>query len=550
MAEPKRLRDGALAALNELCTAFSAANRKTNGTLLRDALAEPGLVHRGLVTVIARLVFMRYADTHNVGRRSHGERSSWSIEKLRDELSSHREATGRTRTKRPDAWNELLRRFRAIHAACSGRNVRTASGGLFDPSAFPFLEGRTPPSRSPSKTAIDIDDAVVASVLDHLFSAVTRDEFAELEVEQLGACYEAMMALDVVEVRTRSVLTRSSKLVPIEPILAAPAERRAKLVAELTGEKPTKRVRARLERAATSGEVVELFAKGAASPPLLEPGMIALTPSDERRRSGSHYTPRALTEPVVERTLLPLIEDLGRRPRPEAILDLKVCDPAMGSGAFLLAACRTLARALVTAWRIHRCRPASREPADTLAKRLVALHCLYGVDKNPLAVELAKLSLWLETHSASYSFDFLDHALRAGDSLVGLTRDRLAAFHWERRAPIAWLSAWIDERVAEARRLRQDAIRLAAPDEAKEKARLLRSADDAIESVRALGDLVVDAFFSAANDRAREAQRTASLAQLATADRSRLRRRSTPGQRLTFHWEIEFPEVFEGAGNA
>ena len=67
---------------------------------------------------------------------------------------------------------------------------------------------------------------------------------------------------------------------------------------------------------------------------------MVLQPSDERRRSGSHYTPRSLTEPIVETTLRPILERLGPNPTPEQILDLKVCDPAMGSGAFLVAACR------------------------------------------------------------------------------------------------------------------------------------------------------------------------------------------------------------------
>src|SRR5256884_1954477 len=123
---------------------------------------------------------------------------------------------------------------------------------------------------------------------------------------------------------------------------------------------------------------------------------------EERRRSGSHYTPPMLTEPIVRTTLEPILARLrrpdGRPPRPEQILDLKVCDPAMGSGAFLVEACRALAARLVKAWeRWPETKPRipEDEDDDLHAMRLIAQRCLYGVDKNPLATDLAKLSLWL-----------------------------------------------------------------------------------------------------------------------------------------------------------
>src|SRR5262249_46935444 len=127
-------------------------------------------------------------------------------------------------------------------------------------------------------------------------------------------------------------------------------------------------------------------------------GTPILQPTDERRRTGSHYTPRSLTEPIVRYALEPAFERLGPNATPEQILDLKVCDPAMGSGAFLVEACRALAARLVSAWTRH---PEKKPviPADEdeelHARRLVAQRCLYGVDKNPLATDLAKLSFIL-----------------------------------------------------------------------------------------------------------------------------------------------------------
>src|SRR5581483_2306757 len=109
---------------------------------------------------------------------------------------------------------------------------------------------------------------------------------------------------------------------------------------------------------------------------------------------------------------------------PARILDLKVCDPAMGSGAFLVEACRQLAEHLISAWRRCGAREADGDEAEvrSRARTLVARRCLYGVDKNPLAVEIARRSLWLVAGAKDCPLSFVNHALRAGDSLVGGAR--------------------------------------------------------------------------------------------------------------------------------
>jgi hypothetical protein len=140
---------------------------------------------------------------------------------------------------------------------------------------------------------------------------------------------------------------------------------------------------------------------------------------DHRKQSGTFYTPQPLAEFVVRRTLAPLVSNRS----PDEILTLRVLDPAMGSGAFLVAACRYLAgayeRALVDAGRIA-------EPdltGDTRAgiRRLIAERCLAGVDVNPVAVQLARLSMWLTSLASGKPLGFLDHRLRVGNSLIGTT---------------------------------------------------------------------------------------------------------------------------------
>jgi type II restriction/modification system DNA methylase subunit YeeA len=131
----------------------------------------------------------------------------------------------------------------------------------------------------------------------------------------------------------------------------------------------------------------------------------------------------------VEEALRPWLERCEHRPTAAQILDLKICDPAMGSGAFLVESCRFLAELLELAWTREGLPDALKpgghahgEEPLIYARRLIAQSCLYGVDKNPFAVNLARLSLWLVSLSKDAPFTFVDHALKCGDSLVGMGR--------------------------------------------------------------------------------------------------------------------------------
>ena len=142
---------------------------------------------------------------------------------------------------------------------------------------------------------------------------------------------------------------------------------------------------------------------------------------DARKSTGTFYTPRGVTDYLVRHTLAPLIVDRSS----DDLLALRILDPAMGSGAFLVAACRHLAEAVEEA----RIREGVWHPGDVTAaerallRREIAVRCLFGVDLNPMAVQLARLSLWLATLAADKPLSFLDHHLVAGNSLVGASTD-------------------------------------------------------------------------------------------------------------------------------
>ncbi|HEY7291503.1 MAG TPA: DNA methyltransferase [Vicinamibacterales bacterium] len=300
------------------------------------------------------------------------------------------------------------------------------------------------------------------------------------------------------------------------------------------------------------------------TPRIVPIGALYLQPTEERRRSGSHYTPRSLTEPIVATTFRPILERLGDQATPQQILDLKVCDPAMGSGAFLVESCRLLADRLVKAWAIHgRSEPLPLDEDElTLAKRLVAERCLYGVDKNIFAVDLAKLSLWLATLAREHPFTFLDHALRHGDSLVGLSREQIACLSWEDEEQLPLIRGLVEKRVAEAQRLREQIQGLATSDDVPRKTELLRDAEEALEDVRVIGDLTVAAFFERDKPRDRRTLRSAYDGQVQdwlNADPNTAPSRREPLAAIAnalrqhehpippFHWQVEFPEVFTRA---
>jgi hypothetical protein len=285
------------------------------------------------------------------------------------------------------------------------------------------------------------------------------------------------------------------------------------------------------------------------------PGTPLLQPTDERRRTGSHYTPRSLTEPIVRHALEPAFEWLGPNATPEQVLELKVCDPAMGSGAFLVEACRALAARLVKAWsRYPEKKPVipPDEDEELHARRLVAQRCLYGVDKNPLATDLAKLSLWLATLARDHEFSFLDHALKSGDSLVGLTQAQIAAAHWDTSKPgLPLFRQLVKERVVEAMKGRAE-IQAAPDDTARAiQEQRHRSLETRMKDIRLMGDVAIAAFFAEDKPKAREKKRAEVESWLGgspvawdklTAMAETLKQGAHP--LAPFHWQVEFPEVF------
>jgi hypothetical protein len=147
-----------------------------------------------------------------------------------------------------------------------------------------------------------------------------------------------------------------------------------------------------------------------------------LVKGSQRKETASYYTPHPLVVELIESALVPVMEErLAKATTPEAkeraLLDLKVIDPAAGSGHFLLAAARRIGKELA---RVRTGEPEPAPEAQRAAIRDVVRHCLYAVDRNPLAVDLCKVALWIEGHNTGRPLSFLDHHIKLGDSLIGV----------------------------------------------------------------------------------------------------------------------------------
>lgn len=586
-----QLAEQVLAALYELVRGFQAADDQRKAQLLTDVLREdPNHVYAGLLTVLMRLVFVLYAEDRNLLSSDPVYANFYSVTGLFERLRADEGRYPDTMDQRFGAWAQLLTLFRMVYEGGRHGDLRIPGrkGYLFDPDRYNFLEGRAwkTPRRLDEKPEIPhISDGVVYRVLQNLLILDgERLSYRTLDVEQIGSVYETMMGFDLQMAEGRSIAIKPTKshgapaTINLEALLAAKPADRAKWLAEQTDQKVTGQAADALKKAASLEDLLAALEKKIAwhaTPSVAPKGAMVLQPSDERRRSGSHYTPRSLTEPIVRTTLRPVLERLGASPTPEQILELNVCDPAMGSGAFLVEACRQLGDELVKAWHVHNQVPKLPPDEDEIlhARRLIAQRCLYGVDRNPMAVDLAKLSLWLATLAKDHPFTFLDHTLRAGDSLVGLSKKQIAAFHWAEKPPSpargraargeSGGAFSFGDPIAEAIRLATDFRQriLAARDEVpyEHLRQQLDAADEALEKARFVGDLVVAAYFSAEKDKARE-ERLRELALRLVKylgpggkmeDRQPLadavRQLRTGDHPVTpFHWEIEFPEVFAG----
>jgi hypothetical protein len=450
------LAEQVLGALHELLRGLDSAEP----ALVRElAVSRPDHLYEGLLTVLMRLVFVLYAEDRNLlpsrsdARAREIYETSYSVRGLYAKLTEDATLNPDTMDERRGGWGGLLALFRLIHKGHKTGFVQARGGKLFDPNEFLFLEGRAA-NQEPARI-LAVSDGCLLRILEGLMTLKLRGaererlSYRTLDVEQIGSVYETVMGFTVEAARSRVLAIKAGKnnktpvFVALDVLLDKKGKDRIKELKENVGRGLTAAQAKPVEDAKSVEDLVAALdgmvdERGSPKKRIAASGTPILQPTGERRRTGSHYTPRSLTAPIVKYALEPTFERLGPDATPEQVLELKVCDPAMGSGAFLVEVCRALGERLVVAWtRWPEMRPAipADEDEELHARRLVAQRCLYGVDKNPRAVDLARLSLWLATLARDHEFTFLDHALKCGDSLVGLTTTQIAAANWDESKP-------------------------------------------------------------------------------------------------------------------
>ena len=567
------LADQVLGALHELLRGLDSAEP---GLVRELAASRPDHLYEGLLTVLMRLVFVLYAEDRDLlpsrsdARAREIYETSYSVRGLYAKLTEDATLNPDTMDERRGGWGGLLALFRLIHKGHKTGFVQARGGKLFDPDEFPFLEGRASKDEPPRILAVP--DGCLLRILEGLMTLKLRGaererlSYRTLDVEQIGSVYETVMGFTVEAAKSRVLAIKAGKnnktpvFVALDDLFAKKGKDRIKELKENVGRALTAAQSKPVEGAKSVEDLVAALdgmvdERGSPKKRVAASGTPILQPTGERRRTGSHYTPRSLTAPIVKYALEPAFERLGPNAKPEQVLELKVCDPAMGSGAFLVEACRALGERLVSAWaRWPETRPTipADEDEELHARRLVAQRCLYGVDKNPRAVDLARLALWLATLARDHEFTFLDHALKCGDSLVGLTMAQIAAANWdESKAGLPLFRQLVRESVAKAMKGRAEIQN--APDNtmrAIQEARH-RNLESEVSPIRVVGDAITSAFFAADKAKAREKARADIESQISgmpprwdllEAAIGKLR----AGERgiTPFHWQVEFPEVF------
>ena len=607
-------------AVEMLVRRFDTLNRAADGRLLADVSDDD--LYAGIVTVMMRIVFLLFAEERRLLPSDDARYDAgYSVGRLVDQLRQRGSLYGeQTLEHRTGAWHRLLAVARALHAGVHHEDLRLPAygGGMFDPDRFPWLEGRNGPPPP-------VDDLTVLRMLEAVQYIQLRGErrrlsFRTLDVEQIGYVYEGLLELEVRTAEEPILFLRPQRdgidLVTASAAVEITVDLPTWTASAYLGKRrPTAATRARAQRllateppptvainlsSALERDLAERLVDMA---PLLrvdERGLPVITPaggryvapSTRRASTGAHYTPRSLAEEVVQHTLEPLVyrpgplETLDRekwilRPSSE-IIALRVADIAMGSGAFLVAACRFLADRIVEAWDgegdseatrslHHRTeQTADAEVNEVLlrARRLVAEHCLYGVDINPLAVEMAKLSLWLVTMDRERPFGFLDDRLVCGDSLLGVaSMDQLETLHLDpiagrqlREGSIDFGASWrgMLARAADARR-RITATSVASTRDVEHKQRLLAEAHRAAAPLQIVAGALTGAGLKAAGQSARsqraifielesgiwadESSRDAKILERYAAEiQAGLPAGKEP--RRPLHWPLVFPEVF------
>lgn len=440
------------------------------------------------VTIMMRIVFMLFAEERGllpVNQALYSD--AYAVSGLLDLLEGQSRLNEEALDASSAVWHRILSASQALFSGTTFEDMRMPAygGSLFDPDRFSWLRAVDPKGG----LLLAIPDRVMLHVLRSI-QKVTQSgysrkiSFREVDVEQIGYIYEGLLGFTSKKVIKDTILGLAgspgyepeislSELHELRIANKSPEKFVEALVAHIEVSQPGSKMIGKTKLVAAlkmnTNEAILSSKLGAVTshnrdlmekilpfyfllrrdlrdlPYVVPKNGIVVTETQSRKNAGAHYTPRALAEEVVEHALAPLVFFPGPFESSQSknwviknsaeILNLRVADIAVGSGAFLVAAARYLADRLLDAWEIEGVilqisDSAVRAKLHLSALREVISKCLYGADINEMAIEMCKLSLWLVSLDPTKSFAFLDDKVFWGNSLLGLTaKEQLTQLH-------------------------------------------------------------------------------------------------------------------------
>jgi hypothetical protein len=487
---------------------------------------ELAAVYDATLTLLYRLLFVHYAEAReylpvgaSAGYREHSLRKR--IDAVIGTMESERDFDPRA----TDIWSDLRETFDAVASGHTEWGVPAYNGGL-------FRDEDTPPGRILARvrpTNAGLGEALYHLAVDVGEKETGRIDYADLGIRHLGDVYEGLLQFEADRAREDLAYdTARDAYVPMGPDD---------------------------EVAVAAGE---LYLRGR---------------SGGRKASGSYYTPQIVVRHLIDEALLPVFEDHlqavatradqgDEEGAAQALWSFRVCDPAMGSGHFLVDALDVLTdrvaaflserplkpvRAVLGQLREMVQAQAKDLPKGVLAeirdvellKRVVLKRSIYGVDQNPMAVELAKLGLWLDAFVPGLPLSYLDHNLKRGNSLVGVVGDEVREALMPERGTLE--ANRVDRHLEAATELAREAV-----ERVELRLQDIEAARDAEGERREALSTVMPIYHrwtAESFDLSGARERITEEHTLEAADDERQAERIAAEQDF-FHWPLEFPEVF------
>ena len=495
-------------------------------------------VQDNTMILLYRLLFIYFAEANNLldvrgaTRASTNYRNNYSLDALKKNIRNKLENGENIPLYQAEYWGKLQTLFKFIDKGTEAMGIPkdelyipSYNGGLFDTKKYSFLSRYKINDMSLSHAILLLSCPKGPLGLDRGFF-----DYSSLDIRHLGSIYEGLLEFRLMAAE--------------EPMVAAKEKGK-----EMWAPEKDFRGKKYLDR-------------------IVEGDLYLATDKGERKATGSYYTPEYIVKYIVKNTVWPVAKRKRKEAEEEnrkcsdAILSIKVLDPAMGSGHFLVEVVDFLAMVLGDAINrdIERGLMEEGEYSDDWLRREIVSHCIYGVDLNPMAVELAKVALWLKSISKDKPLSFLDHRLKCGNSLIGA---RLKDLPWypqlkKKKKEIAGSQQRLDIPEGFVKKLvdtvnKMSEIRDDTLDDIKRKEEIFREFKETREydMIKTLADVRTSVYFGNEVDEATYGRFSGDAFFNSEKQWTEQKRRwfvregiRIGDEKRLFHWELEFPEIF------